>query len=36
VDAFGPAGQIMSICQDDFSNAMTQIGDLISTTVECE
>ena len=36
VDAFGPAGQIMSICQDDFSKAMAQIGDLISTTVECQ
>jgi len=36
VDAFGPAGQIMSICQDDFSNAMAQIVDLISTTVECQ
>ena len=36
VDAFGAAGQIMSICQDDFSNAMAQIGDLISTTVECQ
>jgi hypothetical protein len=36
VDAFGAAGQIMSICQDDFSNAMKQIGDLISTTVECQ
>jgi len=36
VDAFGPAGQIMSICQDDFSNAMAQIGALISTTVECQ
>lgn len=36
VDAFGPAGQIVSICQDDFSNAMAQIGDLISTTVECQ
>ena len=35
VDAFGP-GQIMSICQDDFSDAMAQIGDLISTTVECQ
>jgi hypothetical protein len=36
VDAFGAAGQIMSICQDDFSNAMVQIGNLISTTVECQ
>ena len=36
VDAFGPAGQIMSICQDDFSNAMKQIGNLIGTTVECQ
>jgi len=36
VDAFGAAGQIMSICQDDFSNAMAQIGDLISTTVACQ
>jgi hypothetical protein len=36
VDAFGTAGQIMSICQNDFSNAMKQIGDLISTTVECQ
>jgi hypothetical protein len=36
VDAFGSAGRIISICQDDFSNAMAQIGDLISTTVECQ
>jgi hypothetical protein len=36
VDAFGAAGQIMSICQDDFSKAMAQIGDLIGTTVECQ
>jgi len=36
VDAFGAAGQIVSICQDDFSNAMAQIGDLINTTVECQ
>jgi hypothetical protein len=36
VDAFGAAGQIVSICQDDFSKAMTQIGDLINTTVECQ
>jgi hypothetical protein len=36
VDAFGPAGKIISICQDDLSNAMSQIGDLISTTVECQ
>jgi hypothetical protein len=36
VDAFGAAGQIMSICQDDFSKAMAQIGDLISTTVDCQ
>jgi hypothetical protein len=35
VDAFGPAGRIISICQDDFSDAMTQIGQLINTTVEC-
>jgi hypothetical protein len=36
VDAFGAAGQIMSICQDDFSNAMASIGDLINTTVKCQ
>ena len=36
VDAFGTAGKIMSICQDDFNNAMAQIGDLINTTVECQ
>jgi hypothetical protein len=36
VDAFGPAGKILSICQDDFSNAMAQIGELINTTVECQ
>jgi hypothetical protein len=36
VDAFGPAGKIISICQDDFSNAMAQIGELINTTVECQ
>jgi len=36
VDAFGPAGKILSICQDDFSNAMAQIGQLINTTVECQ
>jgi hypothetical protein len=35
-DAFGTAGKIISICQDDFSNAMAQIGDLINTTVECQ
>jgi hypothetical protein len=36
VDAFGPAGKIISICQDDFSKAMAQIGELIDTTVECQ
>ena len=36
VDAFGAAGKIISICQDDFSNAMTQVGELINTTVECQ
>jgi len=36
VDAFGAAGQIVSICQDDLSNAMAQIGNLIGTTVECQ
>jgi hypothetical protein len=36
VDAFGPAGKIISICQDDFSAAMAQIGELIDTTVECQ
>ena len=36
VDAFGAAGKIMSICQDDFSDAMAQIGALINTTVECQ
>jgi hypothetical protein len=35
-DAFGSAGKIISICQDDFSNAMGQVGDLINTTVECQ
>jgi hypothetical protein len=35
-DAFGSAGKIISICQDDFSNAMAQVGDLINTTVECQ
>jgi hypothetical protein len=35
-DAFGSAGKIISICQDDFSNAMAQIGQLINTTVECQ
>ncbi|MBN2576593.1 MAG: hypothetical protein JXP73_18660 [Deltaproteobacteria bacterium] len=36
VDAFGPTGKIISICQDDFSEAMVQIGELINTTVVCE
>jgi hypothetical protein len=36
VDAFGAAGKIISICQDDFSNAMAQVGELIHTTVECQ
>ena len=36
VDALGPTGKILSICQDDFSNAMEQIGQLINTTVECQ
>ena len=36
VDAFGAAGKIISICQDDFSDAMGQIGDLINTTVVCQ
>jgi hypothetical protein len=35
VDAFGAAGRFISICQDDFSEAMAQVGDLINTTVEC-
>lgn len=35
VDAFGPAGRILSICQDDFSNAMAEVGQLINRTVEC-
>ena len=34
VDGFGPAGKMLSICQDDFSDAMTQIGQLITTTIE--
>jgi hypothetical protein len=34
VDAFGPAGKMLSICQDDFSGAMAQIGQLITTTIE--
>jgi len=36
VDAFGSAGTIISICQDDFSNAMAQVGEIIDTTVECQ
>jgi hypothetical protein len=36
VDAFGPAGKIISICQDDFSTAMAQVGEIIDSTVECE
>jgi hypothetical protein len=36
VDAFGAAGKIISICQDDFSDAMAQIGELINTTIECQ
>jgi hypothetical protein len=36
VDAFGPAGKVISICQDDFSDAMAQVGDLINTTVVCQ
>jgi len=35
-DAFGPAGKIISICQDDFSDAMAQVGELINTTVVCQ
>jgi hypothetical protein len=35
-DAFGSAGKLISICQDDFSEAMAQVGDLINTTVECQ
>jgi hypothetical protein len=35
VDAFGPAGKILSICQDDFSDAMAEVGQLINRTVEC-
>lgn len=34
VDAFGPAGKILSICEADFSSAMAQIGRLITTTVQ--
>ena len=34
VDAFGPAGTMLSICQSDFSKAMSQIGQLITTTVD--
>jgi hypothetical protein len=34
VDAFGPTGKMLSICQEDFSNAMAQIGQLVTTTVE--
>ena len=33
-DAFGPAGKMLSICKSDFREAMTQIGRLITTTVE--
>jgi hypothetical protein len=36
VDAFGSAGKLISICQDDFSAAMAQVGELINTTVECQ
>jgi hypothetical protein len=36
VDAFGGAGKLISICQDDFSEAMAQVGELINTTVECQ
>jgi hypothetical protein len=36
VDAFGAAGKFISICQDDFSTAMTQVGELINTNVECQ
>jgi hypothetical protein len=36
VDAFGAAGKLISICQDDFSEAMAQVGDLINTTVVCQ
>jgi hypothetical protein len=36
VAAFGSAGRLISICQDDFSAAMAQVGDLINTTVQCE
>ena len=36
VDAFGAAGKLISICQDDFSDAMAQIGDLINATVVCQ
>lgn len=36
VDAFGAAGKIISICQDDFSDAMAQVGELINTTVVCQ
>jgi hypothetical protein len=34
VAGFGPAGKLLSICQDDFRSAMDQIGQLITTTVE--
>lgn len=36
VDAFGVAGRLISICQDDFSGAMAQIGQLINATVVCQ
>lgn len=36
VDAFGPSGKIISICQDDFSDAMAQVGELIDTTIQCQ
>jgi hypothetical protein len=36
VDAFGASGRLISICQDDFSAAMAQVGDLINSTVECQ
>lgn len=34
VDSFGATGKMLSICQNDFSSAMAQIGQLITKTVE--
>jgi hypothetical protein len=33
IDGFGANGQTFSICNSDFSNAMTQVGDVIAQTM---